>query len=117
MTEVEKKIREGDYTDLNANGVAIINNTFWQDFEIAEKFGAIEDTFERCFESWKESIEYMTVLAITLNHKGWQWYVNGDEKMSKLYFSLWEKVDAYILDGEHKNYKEDEVAYYLQATD
>ena len=130
MTEVEKEIRAGgeDNYTVGLNGVAVVKNTFWEDFTIAERVGsrpAVEDTYNRCFESWKESIQYMTALAVTMNHKGWQWYnKQGDCVMSRYYFSLWEKLDAYILDGkeggdeyEYKNFTEDEVAYYIQATD
>lgn len=47
--------------------------TFWQDFSIADKFGAnaVRDTFNRAFEEWKGNAVYLTELVLILNHKIW----------------------------------------------
>lgn len=125
MTGIEKEIRQGEYT-VGLNGVAVIKNTFWTDFDIAELGGAlaIQDTYDRAFEEWKSDIKYMTALAIVMNHKCWQQYHKGNEQLSRLYDKLWKETDMYILDGkevgeeyEYKNYKRGEVAYFIQATD
>lgn len=125
MTSIEKEIREGDYT-VGLNGVAVIANTFAQDFVIAGMFGAreIEDTFKRCFDEWKKDIRYMTALAITCNHLGWHYHGQGLKAYADLFFGYWEKLDAYILDGEEKgddyiyrHYDKDEVHYFIQACD
>ena len=88
--------------------------TFWEDFSIADKFGieAVKDTFERAFKEWKDNVEYLTELALVLNHKGWQWY-ERNEAMSRMYFKLWEKADAYACE----NLKGEEASYYYRITD
>lgn len=88
--------------------------TFWEDFSIADAFGvdAIKDTFERAFNEWKGNVEYLTELALVLNHKGFQWY-GRNEAMSRLYFKLWEEADAYACD----NLKGEDYEYYYRWTD
>ena len=126
MTRVEKEIRAvREYND-GLNGVAVINNTFWLDFGIAEKWGAeaVRETYRRAFEQWKSDIRYMTALCITLNHKLWQLY-GKDNELAKVYDDLWEKCDQYILDCENAgtdkekfiNFNSEEIAYFIQATD
>ena len=47
-------------------------------FPLLTEFGlsAIQDTFNRAFEEWKENYKYLTELVLVLNHKIWQYYVN-----------------------------------------
>ncbi len=89
--------------------------TFWQDFSIADAFGvkAIKDTYKRAFEEWKDDYRYLTDLVIVLNHKCWQHYENGNEKISQLYSDLYYEADEYALD----NLKGDEATYYFKKTD
>lgn len=122
MTSIEEEIRKGDYT-VGLNGVAVIANTFADDMRIAEKFGEVEEFMERAFAEWKEDIRYITALAITANHAGWYWW-GKDGELAKKYFRWWEKLDAFILDGEdedgdikYKNFKSEEVSYFIQACD
>lgn len=125
-TMVEEEIRKGDYT-VGLNGVAVVANTFAQDFAIADAFGidAIENTFKRAFEEWKKDIRYFTALALTMNHQGWKWY-EINEKVGKLYFDFWEKCDAFVLDCDYdeetdeehyKNFTPEEVHYFIRACD
>ena len=126
ITETEQEILKGDYT-RGMNGVAVVKNTFWQDFTIADAFGerAVLDTFKRAFESWREDISYITALSIALNHKIWQHYEAGNEKLARLYDKCWKDVERYVLDCEnageenekYKNYEKDEVRYYVSALD
>lgn len=125
MDKIEEKIRGGSYS-VGLNGVAVVDNTFWFDFSVADAYGAdaIKDTYERSFECFKKDIEYITALAITLNHKGWEKYEQGKEELSKLYFDLWKKLDGFILDGvedgnfyKYKNFTSEEITYYVRATD
>lgn len=49
MEKIEEEIRKGDYT-TGLNGVAVVANTFAQDFAIALMFGgvdAVEETYKR----------------------------------------------------------------------
>lgn len=123
MDKIEEEIRKGDYT-TGLNGVAVVANTFAQDFTIALMFGGlegVEETYKRAFEEWKKDIRYITALAITMNHLGWK-YWDTDEKLGKKFFEYWEKLDAFILDGEedgedykYKNFTADEVSYFIRA--
>lgn len=51
--------------------------TFWQDFSIADTYGlqAIQDTFNRAFDAWKDNYKYLTELVLVLNHKIFHHYV------------------------------------------
>ena len=88
--------------------------TFWQDFTIAEEFGAkaVKDTFNRVFKEWKGNYEYLTELVLVLNHKIWVWYEKNDE-LAKLYNELWEKADMYACE----NLKGEALDYFYTTTD
>ena len=63
---------------MRENGYEL-QTTFWEDFSIADRFGlsAIQDTFKRAFEEWKNNYKYLTELILVLNHKIWQYYETG----------------------------------------
>lgn len=44
---------------MRENGYEL-QTTFWEDFSIADRFGlsAIQDTFKRAFEEWKNNYKY-----------------------------------------------------------
>lgn len=88
--------------------------TFWDDFGIAEKFGevAIEDTYNKAFEIYKDNIEYITELSLVLNHRCWFWY-QKDNNLSFLYQKLWEQLDNWCWD----NLTGDDIKYYYEITD
>ncbi len=94
-----------------------MTTTFWQDFSIADCFGAaaIQDTYNRAFNEWKTNYVYLTELVIVLNYKIWQWYQvnNCSCEFSRLYNELWEKADAYAMD----NLKGEELDFFLKITD
>ena len=77
--------------------------TFWDDFSIADRFGvsAVQDTYNRAFNEWKDDHIYLTELVLVLNWKLWYHYENGDEELSRLYNDLWGKTDEYAI--EHLN--------------
>lgn len=126
MNRIEGEIRaSGDYS-VGYNGVAVVYNTFGTDFTIADSFGvgAVRDTYKRAKKAWREDIRYMTALCITLNHKLWQHYENGNTELAKVYDELWKDCDAFILDGEedgedykYNNFTKEEVGYFIRATD
>ena len=91
------------------------STTFWQDFSIADAFGAsaIKDTYKRAFEEWKSDYRYLTDLVMVVNHKCWQHYYDGNNELSQLYSNLYYEADAYALD----NLKGDELSYYFKVTD
>ena len=127
MNKIEKELRENEMYSVGLNGVAVIDNTFWFDFSVADVWGerAIKDTYKRSFNSFKDDIRYMTALAITLNHKAWQQSDKGNKELTKLYTELYEKIDAFILDcvnagtdkEEFVNFNNEEINYYVRATD
>lgn len=88
--------------------------TFWMDFSIADKFGinAIQDTYNRAFEEWKNNYVYLTELVMVLNHKIWQWY-ETNEAFARVYNSLWEEADLYAQENLHG----EELKYFYEVTD
>lgn len=129
MTKIEEEVRAGDcgYA-VGLNGVAVINNTFAQDFLIAGMFGArqIKETYDRAFKEWKSDIQMITALAIALNHLAWKYAGDGLDAYGKLYTELWRKVEDYVYDCDYdeetdeENYKHftsEEVRYFYAACD
>ena len=89
--------------------------TFWQDFSIADLFGAgaVQETYDRAFAEWKNDYKYLTELVMVVNHKCWQHYHEGNEQLSRLYSDLYYKAHYYACE----NLKGDELSYYVQVTD
>ena len=89
--------------------------TFYQDFSIAEMFGAkaIKDTYKRAFREWKTNTEYITEFVMVLNWKMWSHYEHGNEQLSRLYQELWEQADRWCLD----HLKGDDLTYFIRTTD
>ena len=89
-------------------------STFWQDFSIADMFGAnaIKDTYDRAFEEWKDDYKYMTELVMVFNWKMWRWYETNEE-YGKLYKDMYEELSSWCLD----NFEEHELSYYFNITD
>lgn len=90
-------------------------STFWQDFTIAERFGAneIRDTFNRAFGEWKSSAKHLTELVMVLNAKCWAWYDAGGERLARLYGDLYGRADAYACE----NLKGDDAEFFYTITD
>ncbi|MBD5229540.1 MAG: hypothetical protein HDS69_05825 [Bacteroidales bacterium] len=88
--------------------------TFWQDFSIADVFGAdaVQDTFNRAFNEWKHDVTYLTELVMVLNHKCCCHY-EKNESLSRLYCELYEKTNDYAL----KHLKGEDLSYFYQVTD
>lgn len=119
------------YTGYNTemNGVAVVNNTFENDFMIAGRFGvaAVRDTYNRAVKEWGKDIKYATALSLGLNHAGWAFYSDDNEsEVAQELFKLWGEFDNYILDGEYdsatgemnyKHFNREEIEYYVRATD
>lgn len=88
--------------------------TFWEDFTIADRFGAsaIKDTYKRAFNEWKDNYIYLTELVMVLNHKIWQWY-ERNQQFAEIYNDLWKQADQYAVD----NLKGKELEYFYSTTD
>lgn len=89
--------------------------TFWEDFTIAERFGAeaIRGTYRRARAEWKRDRVYGTELSMILNHKCWYWYGKQNEELSRLYAKLWEEYHGWVLE----NWEGEKLKYYLRVTD
>ena len=98
---------------MYANGYQPIT-TFWTDFIIADMFGlsAIQDTYNRAFNEWKNNYKYLTELVMILNWKIWSHYEKNRE-YAELYNKLWKEADAYAIE----NLKGEELSYFYQTTD
>lgn len=98
---------------MQENGYEL-QTTFWDDFSIADRFGlsAIQDTFNRAFEEWKNNYKYLTELVLVLNHKIWQYHETRPD-MAILYNTLWTQTDLYA----EENLKDDELSYFYEVTD
>lgn len=99
---------------MNINGYETMT-TFWDDFTIADAFGAdaIKGTFNRAFEEWKSNYKYLTELVMALNWKLWQRYEQNDMALAELYNDLWQQADAYACE----NLKGEELKYFYEVTD
>ena len=91
-----------------------IKTTFWEDFSIADVFGllAIEDTYNRAFEEWKENCVFLTELVLVLNHKIWQHH-QSHEAIARLYDKLWRQAYEYGCN----NLKDEELDYFYKTLD
>lgn len=89
--------------------------TFWNDFSIAERFGAeaVRDTYKRARAEWGRDRVYGTELSMVLNHKCWYWHGEQNEELSKLYAKLWEEYHEWVLD----NWNGEDLGYYLRVVD
>ena len=88
--------------------------TFWEDFSIADAFGAdaVKDTFKRAFAEWKGNYIYLTELVMVLNHKCWQHYGKKQE-LSELYEKLFYEAEDYA----YENLKDEKLNYFYRITD
>lgn len=88
--------------------------TFWNDFWIAIYFGkeAVQDTYDRAFNEWKSSIEYVTEMVMVLNHIGDMLY-SQDRAMSLFFYELYEKCNDWCWE----NLKGDDRDYFFRVTD
>ena len=92
-----------------------VSTTFHADFIIAERFGisAIEDTFKRVFDEWKDNYLYLTELAMVVNALCWEHYGKGEGQLMELYSDYYYKVRDYAYD----NLTGDELQHYYEVTD
>lgn len=89
--------------------------TFYYDFSIADCFGvkAIIDTYIKASKEWKNDVKYFTEFVIVLNHKSWQHHAENNDTLVQLYSELYYKARDLAL----KNFKDDELSYFLEITD
>lgn len=102
-------------------------STFASDYAIADAFGAasVEDTYRRSLTSFSSDIYMLTEMALVLNWAIWRYYelaqdycsknedYENEDKLSRMYDKLWKELDGYIM----KNFKGDELEFYLKVTD
>lgn len=100
--------------DLTRGNYKLIT-TFGDDFDIADAFGidAIQDTYNRAFNSWKTDYKYITELCMILNWKCHMHYQLGNQEYSELYSKLFYKLQRWC----YSHLKNDELTYFLDTTD
>lgn len=88
--------------------------TFYEDFSIADMFGAsaVKDTYKRAFKEWKSDYKYLTELIMVLNWKIFEYY-NKNDTLAQLYDTLFREADEWA----YNNLKGEELTYYLVTTD
>lgn len=88
--------------------------TFYDDFSIADKFGAsaIRDTYYRAFKAWKDNTEYLTELVMVLNWKIWE-HFETNQAFAQVYQDLYFEADAWAKD----NLQGDDIEYYYRTLD
>lgn len=89
--------------------------SFMSDFTIADHCGgkeAVEDTYNRSFDAYKNNVEYMSELYIVLNHKIWEHY-EDNEPLARLYNDLWDKCGEYCT----THFTGNDLSYFYEVTD
>ncbi len=88
--------------------------TFYEDFSIADRFGAnaILDTYKRAFRYWRNNYKYLTELAMALNWKINEHYGVND-RFANIYNDLWDKTSRWA----EENLKDEELQYYYRTID
>jgi hypothetical protein len=91
------------------------SSTFFGDFTVAEAYGepSIRDTFNRCFDEWKDNYKMFTELVVVLNHLLWLHYDREENERAKLYDKIWRKCVAYVND----HYEGEAAEHYFMVTD
>ena len=91
-----------------------MQTTLVKDFMLADMFGidAVNDTFERVFNEWKDNYIYLTELVIALNWGIWRNF-HKYESLARVYNELWEKADLYA----QENLKGEELSFFYRVTD
>lgn len=92
-----------------------LKTTFWRDFTFADMFGAeaIEDTFYRAFNEWKNNVVYVTELAMVMSWKACFYHNKRNEEAMLLYSRLYQTVDEWCMN----NLKDKDLTYYIKTTD
>ena len=88
---------------------------FMQDFMIADHFGegAVRDTYNRAKAEWKHNADYYGSLVMTLNHRLWWHYDNGNEFYARLYDELWRDANESI----YELFEGEELSQIIQFLD
>ena len=89
-------------------------STFAADFAIADSFGveAVEDTFKRALNEWKDNSKMMAEMAMVLIHNDWAYY-EIDTALAQTYDRCWKEADGYCLN----HYKGEDLEWYVEFTD
>lgn len=89
--------------------------TMWEDFEIADAFGAdaVQETFNRVFPEMQSNYVYMTELVMVLNWRCWLHYEHGDHDRARLYERLFSEADQWCCENLH----DEELEYFYNTTD
>lgn len=91
--------------------------TFYTDFGIAERFGedAIKETYDNAIKYWFDDIKYATEIVMVLNWKIWEHFYAGNEKIARLYDSLWKETQGKIIEKYEND--DEALSYYYRTVD
>ena len=92
-----------------------MQTTFINDFRIANAFGigAIQDTYDRAFNEWKNNVDYMKEFVLALNWHCWREWEKKNTTISKFYSELYYTAHEYCLD----HFKGKELEEYIDFID
>jgi len=92
---------------------------FWQRFRVAEMCGSetIKSVAEANFNEYKDDIEGLTMLVMTINHKSWAHHDMGNERLSNLYADLYYEYDEKAINYLEKKGNQEELTYFFRTLD
>lgn len=92
---------------------------FWQRFRLAEMCGpeTIKGVAEASFNEYKDDIEGLTMLVMTINHKSWAHHDMGNERLSNLYADLYYEYDEKAINYLEKKGNQEELTYFFRTLD
>lgn len=73
----------------------------------------IKAKYSKFFEKGKEDYKYLTELVMVLNHIGWLFWENKQEKKANVFFDLFEEARQY----GYNNLKDKELSYFYWSLD
>ena len=90
------------------------DNTFIQDFQIANAFGmeAVKDTYKRAQE-WRSDVGMYAALCFALNYWCWTFWDAGKQDESEVYGTLYHEA----VDWGYGNFKGDDFSMFHQLID
>ena len=90
--------------------------TFYQDFQIADKFGVkeVQDTYNRVKREWQDNAQAWGEVSCALNWRLWDLH-ETHEDIARLYEKLW--TDSQKVGWAHGNKDKEYAQTYFQVTD
>ena len=96
-----------------------MRETIWAQFDFAEVCGpnTIRGVAEADFDSYKDDIEWLTMLVMVINHKSWHHHDLGNEKLCELYAELYYKYYEKAINLLEAESRENDLTYFIRTLD